>query len=123
MGNKTKSTLLYNLNLALPYIKKEKKMIIVEGYKDVWRCWEAGVKNVVAIMGNIVTEDQIRLIMKYSYFNVVLALDNDKGGRDGILKLKEELRFLCRIQIIQIPENRKDLGECTIEEVRLVLNV
>ena len=121
LANKLKGNLLYNLNLALPYIKENKKMVIVEGYKDVWKCWEAGVKNVVALMGNIATEDQIRLIKKYSYFNVILALDNDKGGREGILKLKEELRFICRIQTINIPEHRKDLGECTKEEVENLL--
>lgn len=123
LSNKSKGDILYNLNFALPYIKEKKQMIIVEGYKDIWRCWEAEVKNVVALMGNLATEEQVKLIKKYGCFNLVLALDNDKGGAEGILKLKKELKYFCRIQELEIPNKRKDLGECTVEEIRRVFNV
>lgn len=113
-----KSDLLYNLNLALPYIKQQKEMIIVEGYKDVWRCWEAGVKNVVALMGNLASDTQIQMIIRYSFFNVVLALDNDKGGEKGKEKLSKRLKHLCKLREISYPEGKKDLGECNIEEVK-----
>lgn len=107
-----KVDLLYNLNLALPYIIEKKEMIIVEGYRDTWKCWETGLKNTVALMGCKASNQQIKQIIKYGQFNIVIALDNDKSGEEGTEKLIKELKKFCQIRIIQFPEGVKDFSRC-----------
>lgn len=117
-----KEQLLYGLDKSLPYIRESKQMVVVEGYKDLWRCWEAGVKNVVAIMGAIASPVQIRLIKRYCR-DIIIALDDDfdkkkNSGQDGAMKLANELKLLCRVRLVKYPEGKKDFGECNYDEIR-----
>ncbi len=78
--NKSKS--LYNVNL----LKKLKKaqtisnVIMVEGYMDTISLYKAGFKNVVASMGTSLTQDQARLLKRYSD-NVLVSYDGDAAGQ------------------------------------------
>lgn len=115
--NSTKKTsLLYGLDLALPYIEQKKEMVIVEGYKDCWRACEAGIKNTVALMGAEASPQQIKLILKYGNYNIVLVLDNDEAGRKGEKKLVETLHPWCKIRRVDL-QQFKDFGECDPDEV------
>lgn len=78
--NKSKS--LYNINL----LKKLKKtqtisnVIMVEGYMDTISLYKAGFTNVVASMGTSLTQDQARLLKRYSD-NVLISYDGDAAGQ------------------------------------------
>lgn len=74
-----KSQVLYGLNVARGAIKKARSAVIVEGELDMISCWQAGVKNVVAIKGSALTEEQARLISRFTD-KVVIALDADFAG-------------------------------------------
>ena len=54
-------------------------MIIVEGYFDVVRLIGAGIECVVAPMGTALTEEQAKLIRRYTK-RVFLLYDSDKAG-------------------------------------------
>lgn len=86
-----KSNLLFGLNLAKPEIK-EKGAVVVEGELDMISSWQAGVKNTVAIKGTALTEEQIRLLYRFTK-NAILALDADLAGdaaaRRGIALAQE----------------------------------
>ena len=114
--NIDKSYLLYNLHKAAPYIYEKKELIIVEGFKDVWRAWETGLKNVVATMGGIPSDSQLDLLLKYGKYNLVIALDNDEAGQKGAVKVVNALSTFCKIRKIDF-SGHKDFGECTQEEV------
>lgn len=114
--NIDKSYLLYNLNKAMPYIYQKKEMIIVEGFKDVWRAWEAGLKNVVAVMGNTPSDYQTDMIFKYGKYNIVIALDDDEAGQRGALKLVKTLSTFCKVRKVNF-SGHKDFGECSREQV------
>ena len=75
-----KSQLLFGLNEAKDFIKKENKCIVVEGYMDVFAAHSENFKNVVACMGTSVTKEQLELISKYTK-KVILCLDSDIAGR------------------------------------------
>jgi len=117
----TKRGVLYALNYSLSCIRKKREMIIVEGYKDVWKMWEAGVKNVVGIMGNMASNRQLDLIMKYGQFNLILGLDNDESGERGTKKIIKELNRFCNIRTIKLPDGIKDLGECNLDMIHRIL--
>lgn len=77
-----KSRILYGLNLTKEEIKKEKKAVIVEGELDLISAFQAGIKNIVALKGSAFTEDQVRLLSRFST-EAVLALDTDFAGNEA----------------------------------------
>ncbi|MGA2910484.1 MAG: DNA primase [Candidatus Microgenomates bacterium] len=74
-----KSNVLYGLNLTRSFIKKKKVAIVVEGELDLISSWQAGIKNIVAIKGSALTEEQVRLLSRFAP-KFILALDSDMAG-------------------------------------------
>jgi DNA primase len=74
-----KSSVLYGLNLTRVNIKKKKVAIVVEGELDLISTYAAGIKNVVAIKGSALTEEQVRLLSRFAP-KFILALDADFAG-------------------------------------------
>jgi DNA primase len=80
-----KSRLLYGLDMARREIRAKDQVVIVEGYLDVIGPYQAGFKNCVSPMGTALTEDQFRLVKRYSR-NIILALDPDAAGQKATLR-------------------------------------
>ena len=81
----TKGHLLYGLDRARKPIRAADQAVIVEGYLDVIAVHQAGYENVVSPMGTALTEDQLRLLKKFSR-RIVLALDPDTAGQKAVLR-------------------------------------
>ncbi|HSL91362.1 MAG TPA: DNA primase, partial [Candidatus Limnocylindrales bacterium] len=75
-----KSSLLYGLFQALPAIRNEKKVLVVEGYMDLIGLWQKGVRNVVATCGTSLTESHARTLKRLSD-TVILFFDGDVAGK------------------------------------------
>jgi DNA primase len=73
-----KSKLLYNLNKAKEYIKKEGKVIVVESEKSVMKLWSNGIRNCIAISGSCLSLTQVLKLEKLNV-NILLAYDKDKN--------------------------------------------
>ncbi|MDY6873835.1 MAG: DNA primase [Chloroflexota bacterium] len=86
-----KGRLLYGLDMARREIRAKDQVVIVEGYLDVIGPYQAGFKNCVSPMGTALTEDQFRLIKRYSR-RIVLALDPDAAGEKATLRGLETAR-------------------------------
>ena len=54
-----KSNVLYNINNSIQEIKKQKEIIITEGFMDTIRMSSIGYKNVVALMGTAFTKEHL----------------------------------------------------------------
>ena len=80
----TKGHLLYGLDRARKPIRTADQAVIVEGYLDVIAVHQAGYENVVSPMGTALTEDQLRLLKKFTR-RIVLALDPDTAGQKAVL--------------------------------------
>ncbi len=85
-----KGETLYNYHQAKDAAKKSKKIIVVEGFMDAIRIASSGIKNVVALQGTAMTEEQIQLLKKLRV-DVILCLDNDNAGLMATLSNGEEL--------------------------------
>ncbi len=81
----TKGHLLYGLDRARKPIRIADQAVIVEGYLDVIALHQAGYENVVSPMGTALTEDQMRLLKKFTR-KIVLALDPDTAGQKAVLR-------------------------------------
>lgn len=86
-----KGRLLYGLHLARKPIRTQDQAVIVEGYLDVIALHQAGFANSVSPMGTALTEDQMRMVKRYTR-RVVLALDADAAGEKATLRGLEVAR-------------------------------
>ena len=85
-----KSSLLFNYHNAKNYIRDRKSVIVVEGNMDAIKMSAKGFKNVVALMGVALSNEQID-ILKRLKVPVILMLDNDNAGEDATIKNGESL--------------------------------
>lgn len=72
-----KSNTLYNISRADKY---ENYIIVVEGYKSIWRLHDWGFDNAVALMGASLSDEQAQLLLKLD-LPILVSGDNDKAGR------------------------------------------
>jgi DNA primase len=86
-----KGRLLYGLDQARKPIRAQDQVVIVEGYLDVILLHQAGFTNTVSPMGTALTEDQLRMLKRFTR-RIVLALDADAAGAKATLRGLEVAR-------------------------------
>jgi len=99
-----KSKILYGIYHAKKAIRNLDECILVEGYTDVISLSQAGVENVVASSGTALTEQQIRLVKRFTN-NIKLLYDGDAAGikaasRGLDLALSQDLN----VSVVPLPE-------------------
>tara|TARA_Y100000766_G_C18899344_1_gene602539 strand:+ start:646 stop:2517 length:1872 start_codon:yes stop_codon:yes gene_type:complete len=100
-----KSKLLYGLHLAKKHIKKLDFCYIVEGYTDVMALYQSGIKNVVSNCGTALTNEQVRLIKRFTN-NIVMLFDSDNAGLSATLKAIDiVLKQNMFPKVLQLPQN------------------
>lgn len=103
---------LFALNLAKK--SDSKTLILVEGYMDVISLHQRGVTNAVASLGTALTEEQGKLIRRYSD-KVVFSYDSDEAGQNAISRGLEILEKLgVEGKVLQM-EGAKDPDEYIIK--------
>jgi DNA primase len=122
----SKGRLLYGLDRARKPIRTEDQAVIVEGYMDVIALHQAGFENVVSPMGTALTENQLRLLKRFTR-RIVLALDPDTAGQKAVLRgldaarqamdregdfsfdarglLRHEARLQADLRVASMPDN------------------
>ncbi|QQE73069.1 DNA primase [Brevibacillus composti] len=80
-----KSTTLFNLHRARPFIRKRKQALLFEGYVDVISAWQAGFPQGIATLGTALTEQQARMIRRNTE-SVILCYDGDAAGQEATAK-------------------------------------
>ena len=80
-----KSDILYGIYQGRQAIRLKENCYLVEGYTDVISLHLSGVENVVASSGTSLTENQIKLIKRYSE-NVTVLFDGDPAGIKASLR-------------------------------------
>ena len=99
----TKGKILYGLSFAKDEIRRQDKAILVEGYMDLISLYQNGIKNVVAVSGTALTEDQVLLLSRYTK-NVVLLFDADTAGIKASMRSVELLlKRDMEIKIVSLP--------------------
>jgi DNA primase len=83
-----KSSVLFGLDMALPAIRTENSVIIVEGYFDHLALYRAGIRNVVATCGTALTTTHTGLIKRHAA-RVYTLFDSDAAGRKATIRSME----------------------------------
>jgi len=100
----TKGEILYNLDKAQPFIRKQKRIVLYEGFMDVIASVKAGVKEAVCSMGTQLTLKQARLIKKYTD-HAIICYDGDNPGIEAAAKAAAVLEEAgVEIAIVILPE-------------------
>ncbi len=99
-----KSHVLYGLYQAKNAIRQQDTCYLVEGYTDVISMHQAGIENVVASSGTALTEDQIKLIRRFSE-NVTVLFDGDAAGIKAALRgIDLILKGGLNVRVILFPD-------------------
>lgn len=80
-----KGNILFNLDKALPFINREKRVVLFEGFFDVIAAFQSGIKEGVCSMGTSLTEEQARLLKKYTD-HAIICYDGDNAGFEATAK-------------------------------------
>lgn len=99
-----KSNHLYGMNFAKANCSE--RLVLVEGNMDVISLHQAGVENAVAALGTSFTEEQARLMARYTG-EVVLVMDSDAAGRkatDRALAILNKTGLAARV--VSVPDGK-----------------
>ena len=102
---------LYNLNNAKQY----NSIIITEDEKSVWRLYEFGYPNAVAL-GNCELGNRKWLLRSF-VDTIILCLDNDERGVEARNDIIHNAYNLFDIYAIKLPNEYKDVAEIRDKEV------
>lgn len=99
-------------------------IIIVEGLLDMIWLWQLGY-NVVTSLGAFVSDEQVALLRKHRFGEVICGLDNDQAGKEGTQDLIQKLQkagwLLPQITLLNYPGKpgeegyKKDPQDCDQE--------
>jgi len=104
----SKKKVLYNIHLA----KKEKIskdcIYVVEGYMDVIKLYQEGIKNCVATLGTAVTKENLIQCFKYTR-EIICCFDGDQAGKkaawQGVENIMPVIKDGDAISFVFLPDN------------------
>ena len=104
----SKKRVLYNLHLAKQDKDSKEFLYIVEGYMDVIKLYQAGIKNSVATLGTAVTQENLIQCFKYTR-EIICCFDGDKAGDkaawQGVENIMPVIKDGDAISFVFLPEN------------------
>ena len=106
-----KGRVIFGLDLARDEITKRGLAVLMEGQFDVITAHQFGVTNAVASSGTALTEDQVRLLKRFTD-ELLLVFDSDRAGRAAAFKAVElAASHQIRTRVATIPAPSKDPDE------------
>ncbi len=97
---------LFGADLARSAAAKAGRVVVVEGYTDVLALHQAGITNVVGLMGTAMTEEQVAALARLAGVEGVvdLALDADAAGQDAMLRAQRVARGQrLELRVVPLP--------------------
>jgi DNA primase len=99
-----KRNVLYGIYFSKQAISKLDKCYLVEGYTDVISMFASGIENVVASSGTSLTEEQIKLISRFTE-NVTVLFDGDAAGiKASVRGIDMLLKHGLKIKVVLLPD-------------------
>ena len=109
-----KSHVLFNLHKA-----GGEQVIVVEGFFDCMKVWQAGYSSVVALMGSTLSERQEHLLVE-RFKMITLFLDADEAGRKAVEEIAARLLRKVHVRILEPPDGKQP-DQLDQEQLRALL--
>ncbi len=107
---------LYNLHRAKDAMRENNMVVLVEGYFDVIGLYQKDIKNVVAPLGTAFTNEQAKLIRRFTN-HIVIFFDSDNAGKEAAFKaLLVAQKNKIQVKVVQYFENLTDPFDISIEK-------
>jgi DNA primase len=106
-----KGRVIFGLDLARDEITRRGHAALMEGQFDVITAHQFGIKHAVASSGTALTDDQVRLLKRFTD-ELLLVFDSDQAGRQAAFKAIElAAGHQMRTLVASIPAPAKDPDE------------
>lgn len=117
-----KSHVVFNLSRA-GASARETGLVVVEGFFDVFRVWQAGFHQVVAIMGSSLSERQRDLLAASvgPQGKITLFLDQDDAGRTCLSQCLDELSPRVFVKALRLPNEGDQPDRLSKEQIQQIL--
>ena len=115
-----KSELLFGFSQLHRFIKEKEEVLITEGELDVLSSYQAHVKNVVAIKGSAISENQVKQLSRIVK-RIVFALDSDHAGiaaTKRAIQIASDSDVTLRVLLLQGGKDPDDIAKHTPETWR-----
>lgn len=109
-----KRHVLFNLHKA-----GGEQVIVVEGFFDCMKVWQAGYSSVVALMGSALSDQQERLLVE-RFKTITLFLDADEAGRKAAEEIAVRLLRKVHVRILEPPDGKQP-DQLDQEQLRALL--
>ncbi|MFA6004017.1 MAG: DNA primase [Elusimicrobiota bacterium] len=102
----SKSRVLYGLFQGLSAIRKERRVLLMEGYMDVMAAHQHGLTTACAPLGTALTLDQVALVKRYAS-EAIVVFDADRAGQSASLRSAELLLASgLTVRIATVPQGK-----------------
>jgi DNA primase len=109
---------LYNLHRAIA-AGGSRGVVVVEGFFDAMKVYEAGYPAVIALMGSSLSDTQAELIAT-NFTRAIVMLDGDDAGREALPAVLTQLARLTDVRVAQLPPGSQP-DTLSQEQIREVL--
>jgi DNA primase len=100
----SKRQTLYGLSHAVPYARRERQVILVEGYMDVIALAQAGFPAAIATCGTSITNEHVEVLRRFCD-RVIVVMDSDSAGQKAAANCFELfLNSGIEVYGLQLPE-------------------
>lgn len=114
-----KGSVLYGYEIARDAIRKNSRVVVVEGMMDVLMSHQAGVYETIAVSGTALTTEHAKVLRRLAE-KVYLCFDSDEAGMQALFRIIPILLELeIDIYVIKLPSGMKDPADVVYENDRL----
>lgn len=109
-----KGRLIFGLDQAREAVRREKRILLMEGYTDVMACHQVGLRTAVAVLGTATTEEHGKLVRRSGAKQATLVFDGDAAGRKAVSRALQGLLTIegLRIDVALPPEGLDPADVC-----------
>jgi len=100
----------------------EMPLVIVEGFFDVMRLWQLGIRKSVALMGSSMSEAQEAMLIQHLTpgSRVIVMFDEDEAGVSGRESVLQRLALKAYVRVVAFAEHGDQPENLTAEEAQLL---
>jgi DNA primase len=116
-----KEALLWHGQVTYPFLMKtEDPVVITEGFKAAMWIWQAGIHDVIALIGAYCSDIHVELLARTNS-PIILFLDNNPAGITGTAHAGKKLLEANKVYCATYPDRREQPDDLTPTEVKAAL--
>jgi DNA primase len=117
-----KRDLLYGFPQVLEAVRRERAVLVVEGYTDVLMLYQSGIKNAVATLGTATTPAHLRTLSGFAD-RIFLLFDPDEAGEKATQKVRAAAREAIDPGDSRRPSGIRNVRQATVAAARMKLDL